>query len=249
MKKVLILLVALVSGLTVKAQVTIPPQEIHYDVHYHWGLIDLMIAHGVLTMQTDGENFSATLDGNSIPWEGRIFCISDTLQATMTPSVGLSAETVTYENGWYLKPKVTEYNSCNFDPSNPLNYRNIKGEGMLKASASTMEAITVTADMLGMFYYFREIDFDTMAQGSSITIPINVEGGEPQKVVVTYIGPSTYTINGCTYPTYEADFEYSYRGAMSGYPVKTQVSASSRLPLLISASLPAGDVEMIHRPQ
>ncbi len=248
MKKKCLLLVGLFSALMAQAQVSIPPQEIHYDVHYHWGLIDLNIARGVVTMQTDGDTFYATLDGNSIPWEGRIFCVSDTLQATMAPSSGLSAETVTYENGWYLKPKVMEYRSEGFNAADPANYRNIKGQGLLSASPSTMEAVNVTADMLGMFYYFKQIDFESMEPGSSITIPITVEGGDPQRVVVTYKGHSTYSVGGCTYPTYEADFEYSYRGAMSGYPVKAQVSVSDRLPLLLSASLPAGHVEMIHNP-
>lgn len=243
------LLAVLLSSLFAKAQVNIPYQEIHYDVHYHWGFIDVMIAHGVVTMQTSGNQFSATLDGNSIPWDGRVFCVSDTLRANMAPAAGLSRETVTYENGWYLKPKVTEYRSNGFNPSNPANYKNIKGEGTLNASDDTMEAITVTADMLGMFYYFKEMDFESMAPGSQVTIPIAVEGGDAQKVVVTYNGKSSYSVGGSTYPTYSVNFEYSYKGAMSGYPVLAQVGVSSRLPLLLSASLPAGHVEMIHNPQ
>ena len=98
MKKTLLLLVAIFGSFIMKAQVNIPPQEIHYDVHYHWGLIDVMIAHGNVTMETEGNQFRATLDGNSIPWDGRIFCVSDTLHATMQPASGLSRETVTYEN-------------------------------------------------------------------------------------------------------------------------------------------------------
>ncbi|MDE6577586.1 MAG: DUF3108 domain-containing protein [Muribaculaceae bacterium] len=249
MKKTFLLLVVMLSALVGKAQINIPLQEIHYDVHYHWGIIDVMIAHGVVTMETEGNNFRATLDGNSIPWDGRIFCVSDTLHATMAPTSGLSRETVTYENGWYLKPKVTEYRTNSFDPSNPANYKNIKGQGTLNASDDTMEAITVTADMLGMFYYFRQIDFESMTPGSSITIPITVEGGDPQKVVVTYNGKSSYSVGGTTYPTYSAQYEYTYHGAMSGYPVKAEVSVSSRVPLLLSASLPAGHVEMIHNPE
>lgn len=249
MKKTFLLLVVILSALMSRAQVNIPPQEIHYDVHYHWGFVDVMIAHGVVTMQTDGDRFKATLDGNSIPWDGRVFCVSDTLHATMTPASGLSRETVTYENGWYLKPKVTEYRSNGFNPSNPANYKNIKGQGTLNASDDTMEAITVTADMLGMFYYFKEIDFESMTPGSSITIPIAVQGGDPQRVVVTYNGKSSYTVGGVSYPTYSAKYEYSYKGAMSGYPVQAEVAVSSRIPLLLSASLPAGHVEMIHNPE
>lgn len=248
MKKIILFCACVITFMLGNAQVNIPFQEIKYNVNYHWGMIDVMIAHGTVTLQSENNRFKGTLDGNSIPWEGRIFCVSDTLETIMTPSSGLSKETVTYENGWYLKPKVTEYKSGNFDPSDPASYKNIKGEGTLNASEDTMEAITVTADMLGMFYYFHEIDFEAMAEGSSVTIPIAIEGGNPEKVVVTYKGKSQRKIDGITYPTYDVVFEYSYKGAMSGYPVAAQVGVNDRIPLSISASLPVGHVEMIYNP-
>lgn len=246
MKKTILLLFAFIASLSGMAQVQLPYQELSYDVHYHWGLINVMIGHGKVTLSSSGNQFNGTLDGNSIPWEGRVFCVSDTLQATMTPGSPLSNETVTYENGWYMKPKVTVYRTGSYDPQNPANYKNIKGEGTLNADGETMEAVTVTADMLGMFYYFHEIDFESMSPGQRITIPITVEGGMPQKVVVTYIGKSTYNASGTTYPTYSTTFEYSYDGTMSGYPVRAEVSMDSRIPVLLSASLPIGHVEMIY---
>lgn len=246
MKKTVLLLIALMASLTGFTQVNLPYQEINYDVHYHWGLINVMIAHGQVTLQTDGNQFTGTLDGNSIPWEGRVFCVSDTLNAIMTPSSPVSQETVTYENGWYMKPKVSAFRGNNFNPTDPAGYKSIKGQGSLNASGETMEAITVTADMLGLFYTFHEIDFDSMSLGQQMTIPITVEGGAPQEVVITYNGQSSYDANGITYPTYSADFEYSYNGTMSGYPVHTEVAMTSRIPVLLSASLPIGKVEMIY---
>ena len=67
MKKIVSMLVVFCCVLLSKAQVTVPYTELNYNVHYHWGLIDVNIAHGVLTMQTEGNRFVATLDGNSIP--------------------------------------------------------------------------------------------------------------------------------------------------------------------------------------
>lgn len=246
MKKYLWVAICMISVCAAKAQVNIPYEEIDYNVHYHWGIINVMIAHGTVTVQTDGNRFIGTLDGNSIPWNGRVFCVSDTLHTIMTPAGKVSNETVTYENGWYLKPKVTQYRSEGFNPDDPANYKNIKGQGTLNADGETMEAITVTADMLAMFYYAREIDFESMQPGQSITIPINVEGGTPERVNITYDGKATTDINGSSYPTYDITFEYSYHGAMSGYPVKMQIGAESRIPVRISASLPVGHVEMIH---
>lgn len=247
MKKTLLLFVIFMCTLMAQAQLNIPYQEIAYDVNYRWGLLDVNIAHGVVTINTDGNRFNASLEGNSIPWEGRIFCISDQLQAVMEPTDGLSHEVVTYENGWYRKPLVAEYRNNTYDPNNPVNYKNIKGEGELNADASTMEAVHVTADMLGMFYYFRQINFEAMNPGT-FSIPITVEDGFSQTVSVTYNGKSTYTVGGITYPTYSVSFEYSYDGAMSGYSVSAQVSADSRIPLLLSADLPVGHIEMIHNP-
>lgn len=117
MKRVILLLALMFSLFAAHAQVNIPRQELRYNAHYHWGMVDVMIGHGVVTMECRDNRFNATIDGNSIPWEGRVFCISDTLHTIMSPTSGLSKETVTYENGWYLKPKVTEYRSGNFVPS------------------------------------------------------------------------------------------------------------------------------------
>ena len=240
MKKIVLLVYAVFAVISAYANVEIPYQEIPYSVHYHWGLIDVAIGHGKVTLSTEGEQFNATLDGNTIPWEGRIFCVSDTLNATMTPGVPYSHETVNYENGWYLKPKVMEYRSHGFEASNPANYRNIAGQGELSADRQTMEAVTITADMLGMFYYFHEINFADMSSGQQVTIPIT--GGYSRSVTVTYNGESSY---GC-FSTYSATFEYEYEGASCGYPVQVQIDRNSRIPVLLSADLAIGHVEMIY---
>lgn len=240
MKKTILLLIAFVAALTGSAQVQIPYQELSYNVHYHFGIVDVNIGHDMVTLSSQGNQFNATLDGNTIPWEGRIFCVSDTLNATMSPGSPVSRERVDYENGWYLKPKVMEYRSEGFVASNPANYKNIQGLGNLDADPQTMEAVTVTADMLGMFYYFHEIDFGSMSPGQQITIPI--EGGYSQFATVTYNGLSSYG----GYATYSVTFEYSYQGVSSGYPVQAQVDRSSRIPVLLSADLAIGHVEMIY---
>ena len=240
MKKTTLLLFALIAALTGLAQVQIPYQEIPYEVHYHWGLVNVNIGHGKVTLSSQGNRFNATLDGNTIPWEGRIFCVSDTLNATMTPGAPYSRETVDYENGWYLKPKVMEYQSEGFAASNPANYKNIAGQGELNADSETMEAVTVTADMLGMFYYFHEIDFGRMTPGQQITLPI--DGGYARSVTVTYNGESSYG----DYSTYDVSFQYTYQGAPTGYTVQAQVDQSSRIPVLLSAELAIGHVEMIY---
>lgn len=248
MKRFILLSVILFSVLIGKAQLSIPYTELNYNVHYYWGMIDVSIAHGLLTMQTDGNRFVATLDGNSIPWNGRVYCVSDTLIATMTPGAGLSREHVDYINGWYMKPKVSLYRSGRFNPDLPSNYRNIQGRGTLSANDETMEAIAITADMLGLFYYFREIDFERLEEGQQIVIPVTMQGAPAEKVVITYNGKSHLATHYGFYSTYSVTFEYSYRGRMSGYAANAQVSSDDRIPVSIEASLPIGKVEMTYHP-
>lgn len=246
MKRIIIVSVIMIMCAAVKAQVNIPYREIHYDVKYQWGLMDIMIARGVVTIQTEGDSFFATLNGNSIPWEGRVFCISDTLRATMTPGSEYSRETVDYENGWYMKPKSDRFVSDKTCMTDPVNYKNIQGGGTLNADASTMEAVRVTCDMLGLFYYFREIDFEVLSQERQISIPFTGNDGSSGNVTLTYNCKTDYKLDGIPTPVYDVTFEYGYDGSMTGYPVKALVGVSDRIPLVISANLPIGHIEMIY---
>ena len=248
MKKLLFSILWTILPLSIFAQINIPRQEVYYNVNYHWGIIDVMIARGVVTIETDGNKFCGTLDGTSIPWEGHIICVSDTLHALMTPGggQGLSSETVLYQNGWYRRPHVGQFRSNTYNPADPAIYKNTNGQGEYDASNDSMEAIAVTTDMIAMFYYAKEFDFASMQPGWNINLPI---GGEYEKKVhITYDGQGTYNTNGVTYPTYDFTFQYSYNGTMSGYNVKTKIGATQRVPMFFSASLPVGQVEMLWEP-
>lgn len=239
-------MLAIGAFLGAHAQGQIPRREIPYNVNYKWGLIDVNIARGNVKVESNGNQFYGTLDGTSIPWEGKIICVSDTLKATMGTEGGRWKEFVEYQNGWYRHPSVSSFRGATYNPDDPSIYKNIAGQGEYDASNDSMEAITVTSDMLGMFYYVNFINFEAMTPGSSFTIPI--EGRYAKEVEITYNGKGTYTVDGDTYPTYNCTFEYSYGGNMSGYPVECQVGVSERFPLLLSASLPVGRVEMLYSP-
>lgn len=242
MKKILLTLAAIFTVALADAQLSIPRQEVSYNVNYHWGIVDVMIARGVVAYQSDGGNFYGTLDGTSIPWEGRIICVSDTLSAYMD---GMR-ETVRYQNGWYRRPYVSSFRSSTYNPDDPAYFKSIAGQGEYDASNDSMEAIAVTSDMIAMYYFAHVIDFPALQEGQQITIPI--EGPYSREAVITYQGQGIYNADGDNYPTYNITFEYSYGGQMSGYPVECKISATSRIPLFLSASLPVGRVEMLYAP-
>lgn len=246
MKKIFFLAFLCIAGFGMKAGVIIPETDIPYNVNYHWGIIDVNIAHGTVKYHCDGTNFYGTLDGVSIPWEGHVILVSDTLKTQFVPNGAYSKEKVNFQSGWYRRPPAKYYRSHDYDASNPANYKNIAGEGKYNASNNSMEAISITSDMIGMFYYAKEINFEHLTKNQVITIPI--DGVYAQEVKITYLGPGSYEIENTQYPTYNLMFEYTYNGKMSGYPVEMRVRQNDRIPIFISASIPVGKVEMIYNP-
>ena len=246
MKKYFLLTFAFFACFLAKAGSPIQLTEIPYNVNYHWGIIDVNIAHGTVKYECDGTNFHGTLDGVSIPWEGHVIVVSDTLKTQFLPGEKYSKEKITYQSGWYRRPKAKYFRSNDYNPANPANYKNIAGQGEYDASNASMEAITITSDMIGMYYYAHEIDFESMHPTQQITIPI--EGVYAQEVVITYLGKGSYEIENINYPTYNCMFEYNYKGTMSGYPVQMRIHQTDRIPVFLSASIPVGKIEMIYNP-
>ena len=246
MKKLLFIVFLGLAALGMKAGKPIPATEVPYNVNYHWGIIDVNIAHGTVKYHCDGTNFYGTLDGVSIPWEGHVILVSDTLKTQFVAGGKYSKEIIEYQSGWYRRPQAKYFRSNTYDAANPANYKNIAGEGQYNASSNSMEAITITSDMIGMYYYANEIDFESLSPNQVITIPI--EGVYAQEVKVTYLGKGSYEIENTQYPTYNIMFEYNYKQHMSGYPVQMRIRQSDRLPIFLSASIPVGKVEMIYNP-
>lgn len=234
----LLLLAGIVSA--AYAQLSIPPQTINYKVRYHWGLIDVMIADGTVFVQSDGPNLYGTLNGTSIPWEGRIICVNDTLNARMLDGDRLR-ETVSYQTGWYRHPHVNAYQSADYNPDDPAFYKNIAGQGDYNASGDTMEAITMTSDLIGMYYYAKAINFPALQPGEVVEIPI--EGPYSRLLRITYNGQGRYN----EFDTYDCTFEYDYDGGPSGYPIECKIGTDNRIPVFIGASLPLGQVQMLYQ--
>lgn len=246
MKKIFLFVAACIIALSAGAAVKIPHTVVPYNVNYHWGIIDVNIAHGTVKYECDGTNFRGTLDGVSIPWEGHVIVVSDTLLTRMVPGTKYSIEEIDYQSGWYRRPKVKYFRSEEYNPLNPQVYKNIAGEGEYDASNNSMEAITITSDMIGMYYYANEIDFESMQPNEKITMPI--KGEYEKNLIITYLGKGTYEIENTVYPTYNCMFEYDYKGKMSGYPVQMRIDTSTKIPVFLSASIPVGKIEMIYNP-
>lgn len=242
MKKFMIVAAALMAWVGARAAqpVAYAPETVHYNVAYRWGFINKIAGHGVVTTSADASGrFAGSLRGESIPWDGRIYSITDTLSAVMSGG-GACAEKVVLRNGLYTKPEV----GTRADLSDPASYWDTDGKGLLSASADTQEAVTITADMLSLFYYAKSIDFDSLTEGAKINVPITEADGSAGSLAITYGGEQTVNVGDLEIPTYAIVFNYTYRGTPSAYPVNCWISKVGRVPVIISASLAIGHMEM-----
>ncbi len=225
----------LISSFVLAKAISLPETKLEYSVQYKWGFIDVAIGTAVANISIENNYLQGTLAGHSIPWEGRIFSVGDTVRATMSPTTQINH----YINGWYRKPHVNEQVNVNA----PANYRTILGQGSLNCSGNTIEAITITAQMIGMFYYAQEIDFDTMSPGESRTIQIESDKLAPERLVITYKGKGQ--VAGTSHSeVYRITFEYSYGGEMSNYPVECEIATDNRIPIYFGADIKIGHVDM-----
>lgn len=239
MAKTILTILFFLSSVAVFGESDMPYTVYNYNARYRLGLIDVEIGHGAVTVRKTGTKFYGTITGESVPWHKRVFCINDTIRATLNPTAGH----IEYIDGWYMKPKVKEYKSHRFGVLYPASYKTISGKGSLDASDDTMEAITIMSDMTVLFYYFRVLDFQSMLPKDKVVIPLP-SNQYSDKVKIEYKGKSNFRIGKRNYDIYNVNFDFSYKGKMSGYTVKSKIDVSRRIPLQFSAHLPIGYVEM-----
>lgn len=245
------ILLAAICGLCICAS-NAQTKVYQYNVFYALGLLHKDVGHATVSITTDGCNFIGVLHGRSLEWGGRIYAVRDTLHATMHRPVpgdpiGIS-ERVNFQVGWYAKPLVEEIENGSFSLSNPKNYRNTRGEGRLDASDDTMEAITITSDMLGLFYFFKYMDFTVLKRSRAYVVPIVKPGGAVQHLSITYLGTDCYKVGKKSVPTYRVQFDYCFEGEPSGYPIDCQIEQNSRVPVEFSAGLKIGHFKMVRMP-
>lgn len=241
MKHLLILLLSLQVALTVAAaDACVPDRVMHYDVSWRFGLISINAGHADIAVCSCGDHITATFNGHSVPLHGTVYAVSDTLVSDIYHKGGLSEESVSYVNGWYMKPTAAQARTGSTSTWSVDGFKNTRGEGTLNANPETMQAVATTANMLELIYYFNKIDFASLKPGTDMNLDI-YNGNDPERnLVMKYFGPSQY--NGRD--TYLVSFVYQFAGDKRNYPTRCQIDKLTRIPLQFSSNIKIGHVEM-----
>lgn len=247
MKKILLsALVLLAAMLPQNALAWIVPSEtLSYEVHYRWGLINANA--GVATVQSEllpGKNlFRARLSGQSVCLLGHYYGASDMLVGTIMADTyqPVYNQKITEESGAFNIETVV-YNH-NADCAEGEVIKTLPNGQQVKSRISHY-AGGVTIDLLAVFYYMRQLDYQNMQPGQSVRINVFYDK-TPEVLTINYVGKETIDFKGQQHEVFHITMNFT--GQNGGTEVSDAMSAlistsDSRIPLVVNGNLKFGHV-------
>lgn len=222
-KSFILLLTALLTAITGANAWTVPDEELHYSVRFKWGLIDAYVGIAkVSTCNSPGTGtFTATLSGKSIDLFGHYYEAQDTIVGSiMSDAVQLnSTQNISHEHGIFDIETI----QGNTVHSHVSHY----GSGL-------------TIDLLSVFYYMRQIDYEKYRAGQHFHIDIT-ESDQVEALDISYLGKETLETSGETF-----HITLTFTSRQSGKSDSMEVwiaTGADRTPILIKGSLSVGHME------
>jgi hypothetical protein len=195
-------------------------EELHYDAHWHWGIIWKKAGSGILRLwdeeQIDGKHrMHGQLAGRSHSIVETIMKVRDTLDCWYSPEmIPIEYCKKTHEGSYqavernYYKSFVqgqiakdlTGISEADIDSTQADIYRWRIKKGNDRRYKSTTG---VGYDMLSIFYKIRQLDFESMKKGDKLKFFIYA-GVRGQYMTLNYQGKTTCTLkNGKKYPSHQ----------------------------------------------
>ena len=223
---------------------TVPDETLHYGVRFHWGLIDANVGIAKVTTSNNpaSNSFTATLSGKSINLFGHYYEATDTITGTiLKDNITHSSDATLYdESGRFAIETITKdaYGKSN---DGAIVQQLPNGE-VVRARASNY-ANGLTIDLLGVFYYMRQIDYTAMTPGDAVSI--NIAGGNSvENLHISFIGSESIPFDGNQHETFHIKLTFSSSGSGKTDNMDVWISTdSTRIPLLINGTLSVGHIE------
>lgn len=241
-------MVAIVSAtinLTMKAW-TVPDETLHYSVNFKWGFIDANA--GIASLSThnnpDGDNFTATLTGKSVDLLGHYYEVGDTIVGNMMSANTLPIYTqhISSEEGMFAIETFT-YNTSPDASLGEIVKR--FSDGKVERKRISHYGGGLTLDLLAVFYYIRQIDYESLSEGDKVTVNI-FSGSNPETLTVVYNGTTMVNVDDNERQAYSISLSFSAEdnGQTNEDSMAVTIAADdSRIPLTIDGSLKFGRLQ------
>ncbi len=222
---------------------TVPDETLHYEVRFKWGFINANAGIAELKTVTDpaSRTFTATLTGKSVDLMGHYYEAGDTIRGTLMADKVQSVYTehLSQADGMFAIQTLT-YPGAATASDGEIVTRYPDGKVLRERISHYGGGVTV--DLLGVFYYIRQLDYDAMSPGDAVTVNI-LYGTDAETLKIDYRGKSTADSCGVQVPAYNVGLSFSSPSSGHTSQMDVSISADSRhIPLVVSGSLKVGHI-------
>lgn len=224
---------------------TVPDETLHYAVRYKWGFIDANAGIATLSTVTNPANgtFTATLSGKSVDLLGHYYTVADNMTGTIMANTfePVYTQHLTNESGEFAIETIT-YDQSGSSAKGEIVKRLPNGE--VVRSRVSHYAGGLTLDLLAVFYYVRQIPYEQMQPGQSVTVNI-FAGQTPETLTITYNGQQTRTVNGNDVNAFSTTLVFSTQTPTETSDTMDILISNDgqRAPVLINGALKFGHIE------
>lgn len=221
----------------------VPDEILHYEVRFKWGFIDANAGIAELKTVTDpaSQTFQATLTGKSVNLLGHYYAAGDTIRGTlMSDKVKpVYTEHLSQADGMFAIQTITYPDEGNSSDGEIVTRY---PDGKVLRERISHYGGGVTVDLLGVFYYIRQLDYEQMTPGEEVTVNI-LHGSDAETLKVDYKGKIMADSCGTEVPAYAIGLTFSSPASGRTSQMNVSIAAdAARIPLVISGSLKVGQI-------
>ena len=242
-----ILFLTLTLGLSAfsgKAATTFSNESLRYVVSYKWGLIHKDAGDATLSLRRSGDRYKVSLVAKTRPWADKFYSVRDTLlgEIRIKDLRPLSYAKITHEKKKYARDDIR----YSFSGDNTVGHTKclrVKN-GVTNVTERTLTASGPVYDMLSIFYYLRQLNYDQLNKNKLYVATI-FSGKKREKIKIRSIGKEVITLKDKSkHDAYHIRFNFTQDGGKkSSDDIDVWISTDSRhIPLYLVGTLPVGEV-------
>ena len=226
-------------------------EQLKYIISYKWGLIHKEAGDAVLSLADKGNAYEVSLTARTRPWADKIYMVRDTLLGSIRKNgfKPLSYSKIAHEKGKYSRDDIVyEHNGDTVAGKVTRIKQNKKGE--ISREAKRLNGSGDVFDMLTVFYFLRNIDYNSLKKGERREATI-FSGSKAETLTIKYEGKEEIKLSdGSLRDSYHIKFSFtSGKNKKSSEDMDSWISTdSNHIPLLVTGSLPIGQVRCTYVP-
>ena len=250
MKK-LITIIFLISFLCSIVSKANEKETVNYVVSYKWGLIQKDAGEAKITKTPHPEGYELKLVAATKPWADRIYKMRDTLISVVGHEKYLPKKytRLAHEKNKYSRDEISFSHSGTHSVGSGIKYRE-KKDGKITQKEIDVRGESPAYDILSIFFFIRDLDFQSIHPDVPVITSI-FSGDQAEKLTLYNKGKEKIRLKDKSeVEAWHVVFKFTSKGGTkSSDDIDCWISTdSSRIPLLINASLPVGAIRCTYVP-